>query len=83
MYEVQRKRGKHGTKPKTKGSGPQTKDQVLGDSVYRMREDITASSETRIRELYGNDYGKKAQKQKEMDGAGIPVSPRKTEIHGV
>lgn len=72
-----------GTERFPKGSKPgkreRGKSQTTGD-VYRSRQTITASPDTRVREVLDNDYGKKARPRVERDG--MFVSPTRTMIRG-
>lgn len=76
MFTNGRKSGKKGSRPGTAAKGM---TQKLG-SPYWWRHDM-GGDETRERELGRNDYGKKAQKTDKVDER-IPVSPRRTIIHG-
>jgi hypothetical protein len=52
-------------------------------SPYFFRASMGGSADTRMREIYGNDYGKTAQRTgNERAPAGVPVSPRRTMIGG-
>lgn len=66
-------------KGKKPGKREPGKAQETGD-VYRRRQTITASPEVRSREVFDNDYGKKARPQPEREG--MFVSPARTTLHG-
>lgn len=78
MYESFPKKGKKSSRP-----GKVDKDPIgtqRTGNPYFFRHD-TGGDEKRVREIYSNDYGKKAQKTDKVL-AGFPVSPRRTMITG-
>jgi hypothetical protein len=63
--------------PKAPNLGVGSKSEETG-SVYLRRQELTASPETRRREVMDNDYGLKPRPLPER--GGMPVSPRRTII---